>query len=133
MLKDEKGQALIEFTFAFLLLCMLIFGLIGVAFWGTGSFFAQEVARDAARKYAVTMNGTTAKEQGQKYLNKYAYIFIKPGKSTIRVWRKGTNAYSEVTVIPRIQDLYVYKMKSITKESSCTMEHVFREPGKYSL
>ena len=44
MFKNQRGQTLVEFAIAIMIFFLFVFGLIGLAYWGTASVIAQEVA-----------------------------------------------------------------------------------------
>jgi Flp pilus assembly protein TadG len=130
---DEKGQVLVEFVFCIIIFALFIFGLIGVTTWGAASYFAQEAAHEAARKYAVTYDKSKAEKMGLDVLNKWAYIFIDTSSSSVDVAARGTKAVSTVVVKPKesMQKLFVFTMPKITKTSEATFEHYIRNPNDY--
>ncbi len=93
-MKNEKGQVLIEFVLCLIILASFIFGIIGVMTWGVASHFAQEVAHESARKYAVTYNKAEAEKLGETYLKRWAYIFIDTSQVNVTVKAQGTKAMS---------------------------------------
>ncbi|WP_054697600.1 TadE/TadG family type IV pilus assembly protein [Syntrophomonas palmitatica] len=140
MLKDQRGQTLVEFAIAIVILFLLTFGLIGTAYWGTASFLTQEIAHEVARQYAVSNNKERAIHMGQTYLDRWGYIFISPDDIQIAVSKElvgsnGNNIWkstSTITVKPRIQKFFIYKMPTITKYSQATMEHYINNPELYA-
>ncbi len=132
-MKNEKGQVLIEFVLCLIILASFIFGIIGVTTWGVASHFAQEIAHESARKYAVTYNKTEAEKLGESYLKRWAYIFIDTSQVNVTVKAQGTKAVSTVTVKPKesMQKLFVFTMPEINKTSEATFEHYIRNPNDY--
>lgn len=131
ILKNQKGQALVEFSIAIVILFLFIFGLISTTLWGTASFLAQEIAHEVAREYAVSNDMNRAISTGQSYMNRWGYIFIDPQSIQITVSREGNKATALIHVEPRIQKLFVFKMHRISKYSQATFEHYIRESGQY--
>lgn len=128
-IKNQKGQAIIEFSISIIILFLFCFGLIGSTYWGAASFLTQEIAHETARKYAVTENKERAEAFGETYMDRWGYIFIKD--TQISISREGDKATAVVTTTPRISDLFVFKMPAISKYSQATMEHYIRHPEKY--
>ena len=133
LLKDQRGQVLVELALALPIFLLFIYGLITLFLWGTAAIFAQDAADEAARKYAVTMNKSSAENLGKTYLGRWAYLFVVPDSTSIGVKTDVSKkrAIAEVAVKPRIQKLYFYELNTITKTSSCVMEDVWRNPGNY--
>ena len=133
LLKDQRGQVLVEFALALPIFLLFIYGLITLFLWGTAAIFAQDAADEAARKYAVTMDKPSAENLGKTYLGRWAYLFIAPHSSSIKINTDASKkrVITEVTVKPRIQKLFFYELNAITKTSSCVMEDVWRNPGNY--
>ena len=88
MLKDKSGQAIVEFALVIGIYIMFIIGLVNIIWGITSAFFAQQMAHETARKYAVTLNRTDAEEHGRTYLYNYASIFIDPLKQRSLLKRK---------------------------------------------
>jgi len=137
MLKDQRGQTLVEFAIAIVILFLFTFGLIGAAYWGTASFLTQDIAHEVARQYAVSNNKDRAVHMGQTYLDRWGYIFIDAESIQIDLDKKlvESNVWkstSTVTVSPRIQKFFIYKMPTITKYSQATMEHYINNPELYA-
>lgn len=128
---DERGQVIVEFALALPIFLLVIYGLITLFMWGTAAIFAQDIADDVARKYAVTLNKPGAESLGQTYLGRWAYMFINPDRSSIEVKQDGQRALAKVSVTPRIQKLYLYEMDKINRSSSCVLEEIWRNTGEY--
>lgn len=130
---DEKGQVLVEFVLCLIILVTFVSGIIGVTTWGAASHFAQEVAHESARKYAVTYDKTQAEQLGEDYLKRWAYIFIDTSQVDVTVKAQGKKAVANVTVKPKesMQKLLVFIMPEINKTSEATFEHYIRYPGEY--
>ncbi|NLV23112.1 MAG: pilus assembly protein [Syntrophomonadaceae bacterium] len=122
---------IVEFALALPIFLLFVYGLITLFLWGTAAIFAQDVADETARKYAVTMDKSSAVNLGETQLGRWAYLFIAPGSTIIDADANGKRAIATVTVKPRIQRLYFYKLDTITKESSCVLEDVWRNPQNY--
>ncbi len=132
MIRNQRGQAIVEFVCAIWVFFIIIWGLIGLAMAGTAAFFAHEIAFETARKYATTLDEESAKDLGETYISRWAYMFVDPEETHIKLWNDGQTAYAGVAVKPRLDKLLVIDMPEITRESSCTLEHVFREPDQYT-
>ena len=132
MLKNQRGQTLVEFAIAIVILLLFVFGLMGATLWGTASFLAQEIAHETAREYAVSNDKGRAINTGKTYLGRWGYIFIAPGTTQISVNEAGDKATAVITVQPRIQKLFVFIMPSISKYSQATFEHYIRYPEQYA-
>lgn len=130
ILKNQKGQAIIEFSISIIILFLFCFGLIGTTYWGTASFIAQEIAHEAARKYAVTENKERAEAFGKFCADRWGYIFIKD--TQISLAKDGDKATATITVTPRIDDFFAFKMPTISKYSQATFEHYIRHPEAYA-
>ena len=130
MLKNQRGQVLVEFAICIVLFFLFVFGLISAAMWGVTSYLTQEVAHEVARKYAVTGDSEEAKKKGEYFISKTLHLFIVPETVGIEVFEEGTSAKSTVTVEPVIKKYFSYHINSITKTSHATMEHHIRSDGK---
>ncbi len=130
--KDANGQVIVEFALVITIYVMFIIGLI-VIIWGiTSAFFAQQMAHETARKYAVTMNKADAEEHGRTYLYNYASIFIDPAQTKIVVEKKDSKmAQSTVTVKPRLASGIVFSKKAITRTAESPFTDFIRHPEKY--
>ena len=104
---DEKGQVLVEFVFCIIIFALFIFGLIGVTTWGAASYFAQEAAHEAARKYAVTYDKSKAEKMGLDVLNKWAYIFIDTSSSSVDVATRDKGGIYRCSEAKGIKKLFV--------------------------
>lgn len=131
VIKDQRGQVLVEFALALPIFLFFIYGLITLFFWGTTAILAQDVADEVARKYAVTMDKPSAENLGKVYLGRWAYLFIVPNSISINTDSTKKRAIATVTVKPRIRKLYFYELDTITKKSSCVLEDVWRNPENY--
>ena len=129
ILKDKRGQMMVEFALCLPVFMAFVYGIIGISLWGTAGVIAQNAAHETARKYAVTLDTAQAEKLGSTYIGRGGYLFIDG--SSIKVWDGNTTAYSKVTVTPRIKSLFFYKMPIITKESEATLEERFRNPQNY--
>lgn len=129
----ERGQVLIEFAACIIIFTIFVFGLIGITIWSSTSFFAQEIAHEAARKYAVTDEKAKAENLGEIYMKKWAYVFIDPETTSVKVSRQGTKAVAHVSVKPKesMQKFFIFEMPIIQKESEATIEHYIRNPDSY--
>lgn len=132
MLKNQRGQTLVEFAIAIVILFLFIFGLMGATLWGTASFLAQEIAHETAREYAVSNDKDRAIDTGKTYLGRWGYIFIIPNSTQISVNSAGDKATAMITVQPRIQKLFIFSMPNIKKYSQATFEHYIRNPHEYA-
>lgn len=132
MLKNQRGQTLVEFAIAIVILFLFVFGLMGATLWGTASFLVQEIAHETAREYAVSNDKARAIDTGSTYIGRWGYIFIAPGSTQISVGEAGDKATAIITVKPRIQKLFVFTMPSISKYSQATFEHYIRNPDLYA-
>ncbi|HAA09256.1 MAG TPA: hypothetical protein DCD98_05740, partial [Syntrophomonas sp.] len=116
MLKDKSGQAIVEFALVIGIYIMFIIGLVNIIWGITSAFFAQQMAHETARKYAVTLNRTDAEEHGRTYLYNYASIFIDPTKTKVTVEKKDNKtSQSTVVVTPRLTSGIVFNKKTITR------------------
>jgi Flp pilus assembly protein TadG len=131
MFKNQRGQTLVEFAIAIVILFLFVFGLMGATLWGTASFLAQEIAHETAREYAVSNDKARAISTGKTYIGRWGYIFIAPGSTQISVNEAGDKATAVITVKPRIQKLFIFTMPSISKYSQATFEHYIRNPDLY--
>ncbi len=131
MLKNQRGQTLVEFAIAIVILFLFVFGLMGATLWGTASFLAQEIAHETAREYAVSNDKSRAINTGKTYLGRWGYMFIAPGSINISVDEAGDKATAVITVKPRIQKFYIFTMPNISKYSQATFEHYIRNPDLY--
>jgi Flp pilus assembly protein TadG len=131
MLKNQRGQALVEFAIAIIILFLFVFGLMGATLWGTASFLAQEIAHETAREYAVSNDKARAINTGRSYMNQWGYIFVDPHSIRIAVDSAGDKATAVITVNPRIQKLFIFEMPDISKYSEATFEHYIRNPELY--
>lgn len=131
IIKNQKGQALIEFALCIIVFCLFVFGLFTVTMWGAASYFTQEISHEVARKYAVTENSTDAIKRGQLYMGKMAYMFIDTSSVDIQVDKRGTVAVANVTAEPKIKKYLVFYSSSISKTSEATLEHYIRNPEEY--
>lgn len=129
ILKDKRGQEMVEFALCLPVFFAFVYGLIGLSLWGSASFFAQEAAHETARKYAVTLDQAQSQKLGKTYLGRWGYVFIS--ESDIKLWDNGTIAYSEVIAKPRVSSLFCFSMPQIVKKSQATLENKFRNPGDY--
>lgn len=135
MLKNQRGQTLVEFAISIIILFLFVFGLMGATMWGTASFLAQEIAHETAREYAVSYDKNRAINTGKTYIGRWGYIFIAPGSTQISVDGDpifDSKATAVITVKPRIQKLFVFTMPSISKYSQATFEHYLRKPDLYA-
>ena len=110
-IKNQKGQAIIEFSISIIILFLFCFALIGSTYWGAASFLTQEIAHETARKYAVTENKERAETFGKTYMDRWGYIFIKD--TQISIASEGDKATAVVTATPRISDLFVFRMPAM--------------------
>ena len=132
MLKDKSGQAIVEFALVIGIYIMFIIGLINIIWGITSAFFAQQMAHETARKYAVTQNKPDAEEQGRTYLYNYASIFIDPTKTKVTVEKKDSKtAQSTVVVTPRLTSGVVFNEKTITRTAQSPFTDFIRHPDKY--
>jgi len=130
ILKDKNGQAIVEFALVITIYITFIIGLISVIWGITSAFFAQQMAHETARKYAVTLNKADAEEHGRTYLYNYASIFIDPHKTKVSVEKKDSKlAQSTVTVTPRLS--MVFTNKTITRTAQSPFTDFIRHPEKY--
>lgn len=132
MYEKERGATLIEFAFAFIIFSTFLFGFIGITMWGIGGHFVQDAAHEAVRKYSVTLDRQSAENVATSILGKWAYIFIEPDTVVIQLRHDTEKAYGTVTAVPKIKRLYLFNMPELRRESSCTLEYRFRNPGEYS-
>ena len=131
MLKNQRGQTLVEFAIAIIILFLFVFGLISLAYWGTASVVAQEVAHEVAREYAVSGDKDRAEKAGRSAMNWLGYIFINPNNIEVKepkIVRDKVEA--EITVKPRITNFGWYKIEKISKYSQATLEHYLRDKHK---
>lgn len=127
MFKNQRGQVLVEFAIAIILLCIFVFGLITATLWGAASFLAQEIAHETAREYAVSDDESRAVNTGRNLINRFS-IFIVPGATQVTVGQiENEKATATVTVQPRIQKLFIFSLPSITRDSQATLEHYIRK------
>jgi Flp pilus assembly protein TadG len=132
MLKDKSGQAIVEFALVIGIYIMFIIGLINIIWGITSAFFAQQMAHETARKYAVTQNKPDAEEQGRTYLYNYASIFIDPTKTKVTVEKKDNKtSQSTVVVTPRLTSGIVFNKKTITRTAQSPFTDFIRHPDKY--
>lgn len=125
---------MVEFGLVIVIYLVFIFGLLSLIWWSTSAFFAQQMAHETARKYAVTANKQEAEQLGKAYLERWAAIFIEPEKTKITVEKKdSTMAKSTVTVKPRFSIITLddYDIGTITRYSQSPFEHFIRNPGEY--
>lgn len=130
MLKNQRGQVLVEFALSIILFFTFVFGLFALTMWGASSYFTQETAHEVARKYAVTSNEEEAKKRGQYYI-KNVRIFLNPDTVDIHVWKEGTTAIATVKAEPAMKKYFNLSIDSITKQSEATIEHYIRNPEQY--
>lgn len=132
ILKDKNGQAIVEFALVITIYITFIIGLISVIWGITSAFFAQQMAHETARKYAVTLNKADAEEHGRTYLYNYASIFIDPTKTKVTVEKKDSKmAQSTVIVTPRFTSNIVFSKKTITRTAQSPFTDFIRHPEKY--
>jgi Flp pilus assembly protein TadG len=132
MLKDKSGQSIVEFALVISIYIIFIIGLINIIWGITSAFFAQQMAHETARKYAVTLNKPDAEEQGRTYLYNYASIFIDPTKTKVTVEKKDSKmAQSTVIVTPRFTSNIVFSKKTITRTAQSPFTDFIRHPEKY--
>lgn len=129
--RSSGGSVLVEFALSFLLYVAFLYGLIALAMWGIGGSIVQDVANEAARKYAVTADPAAAQRLARTYLGRWAYVFVDPSSVQVTVSRSGDAAHAVVTAQPRIQKAFFYAMPALKREASCTMEYRFRRPGEF--
>lgn len=132
MLKNQRGQTLVEFAIAIMIFFLFVFGLIGLAYWGTASVIAQEVAHEVAREYAVSGDEDRAKKTGRSAINWLGYILIDPNSIDIEEPKRTSDkkVTAVVSVKPRINNFGWYKVEKISKESQATLEHYLRPNNK---
>ncbi len=133
-LKKQDGQAMVEFGLVITLFLIFVFGLISLIWWFTSAFFAQQIAHEAARKYAVTIDKQEAEQLGKDYLKGWANSFIDVSKTTVIVSKKDeTTAKATVTVRPRFATITLlgYDINSITRSAQSPFEDFIRHPEKY--
>lgn len=126
LIKNQKGQVLVEFAIAIVVFLLFIFALFAFSMWGAASFFTQEIAHEVARKYAVTESASQAEKVGKEGMGKMAYVFIKPETVQIQIRQEGTSAISQITAKPRIDKFMMFHMPYISKTSEATLEHYIR-------
>lgn len=129
--ESEKGAVLVEFVFAVIIFVAFAYGLLAVSLWGIGGFFVQEAAHEAAERYAVTMDKSSAESRALSRMGKWAYAFVKPESVSVQIWRDGDVARARVAAEPRIKRIYLYELPRIGKISSCVFEYRFRRPGEF--
>lgn len=127
----ERGSLMVEFALCLVVFFAFITGLFVASYWGIGAAFLQEAAHEAAQKYAVTMDAQAAENRARAVLGKWGYAFVDPGTVSVSVWKDGDRARAAVSAAPRVKKLYLYEVKRIAKESSCTFEYRFRNPEEY--
>ncbi len=132
ILKERRGQVMVEFALVLIIFMLFIWGLIGVTLWGTAGFLAQEVAHESAREYAVTLDEARAENLGKTYLGRWGYLFIKPGSIQVSVDANTASNYTTavVTVKPRVEKMYIFTMPYIERTSQATLEHFYRDSGR---
>lgn len=125
-LKDDKGQAMVEFGLTIGVFLLFCYGLLAIGLWATTAFIAQEAAHSVAREYAGTGDQSVAIREGNNFLNHWAYPFAK--SHTITIDTDGDVCTATVTVVPKdgIRKMFVLEMPSMTKESSATMAYALR-------
>lgn len=129
--RSERGTVLIEFVFAIIIFAAFAYGLLAISLWGIGAFFIQEAAHEAAERYAVTMDESSAESRALGRLGKWAYAFVKPESVSASVWKDGDSARARVVAEPRIKRLYLYELPQIEKTSLCVFEYRFRRSGEF--
>lgn len=130
VIKDSKGQVLVEFGLTFLLFLSFLFMLFAIAWWGMASHATQESAHIAARKYAVTEDQDKAIKDAIEYLMPYK-IFVQSPQISVSKNADGERADATVTTCPTLNRIYVFTMDKITKTSSAMLEDYIRNPGDY--
>lgn len=126
VLRGDQGQAMVEFGLTIGVFLLFCYGLLAIGLWATTAFIAQEAAHAVAREYAGTGDQTAAIQEGDDFLNHWAYPFAK--SHTISVDTDGDVCTATVTVVPKdgIRKMFVLEMPSMTKESSATMAYALR-------
>lgn len=123
---------MVEFVLSVIVYFLLLYGTFALTMWGAASFLAQEIAHECARKYAVTGDAVKAEKLGKTYLGRWGYIFIKPDSLNISLYRQGDLAVASVTVKPRINKFFIFKVEKIQKTSEAVTEDHIRNSYKYS-
>ena len=137
MLKEEDGQAMVEFALTITIYLIFVLGLISIIWWITSAFFAQQMAHESARKYAVTQNKTEAEQLGKTYLSTWANAFIYVSETKVVVEKQDdTIAKSIVTVKPRFPVISFfgyggYNVGTISREAHSFFTDFIRKPDKY--
>lgn len=134
ILKKQDGQAMVEFALVITIYLIFVYGLISLIWWFTSAFFAQQMAHESARKYAVTLNKQEAEQLGKDYLKGWATAFIIPAETKVVVEKKdATTAKSTVIVKPRFSfiPLAKYDINTITRYAQSPFEDFIRNPHKY--
>lgn len=131
MLKDDRGQTLIEFVIAFPILVGFVYALIGLTLWGLGGHFVQDAAHNATIYYATMLDEKQTVERTKALLAKEAYLFVLPETVEVELQHDEIKAHGVVTATPRVQSLFFVKMPELRRESSCTLEYRFRNPDEF--
>lgn len=125
---------MVEFGLVITIFLIFVFGLISLIWWFTSAFFAQQIAHESARKYAVTQNKAEAEQLGKDYLKGWANSFIDTSKTVVVVEKKDTTtAKATVTVKPRFATISLlgYDVNTITRNAQSPFEDFIRHPEKY--
>lgn len=136
-LKDCRGQAFVEFALCIPVILLFIYGLITAFTWGATGLLAQSIAHEGARKFAVSsaMTEAEAKAKAEKvaadYMGLWGQFFAEPDHTVVTVKRDSQTVNCMVSVVPRINRLFVFEITEITRESTSVLEHVWRDPAMY--
>lgn len=131
--KDERGQAIVEFALSFPLFLLFISGLFLYAYWFIGAHFLQDAAYDAARKYAVTLNSDSAQKVFDIPAKRWAFAFLDKESIKITFERMEDGRVRTVaTGEPVIKRFLFFSVPSIQKEAVATLEYRFRSPGSFT-
>jgi len=126
VVKNQRGQAMVEFALCIMIFFAFTYGLITMALWTTVGYWTQETAHEVARKYAVHDNKNAAIESGHQKANILNILhFITdveievsaPGRP-----RHGDVATATVTTVPSIKKLFIFSMPTITREAEAMLE-----------
>ena len=140
LIKDERGQALVEFALISYILIAVIFMLALHGFWIYNNFHADRAARHGALYLGTTNNAAQARNEASQYLLKTQLL---SNTKNVRVYWSGTNPVCVVETemymfLPGLSKLFDSSNPlrsdriNIRKEAISTGEHKYTNSWEYN-